>query len=53
MKTNTKNKLREMSLNQLNKRYNYLKSKQSPKANGNSNQMKYVQFHIKKITKGA
>jgi len=48
MKTNTKKKMREMSLPELNNRYNYLKSKQSPITNGDSIQMKYIKFHIKK-----
>ena len=55
MKTNTKKKMRQMSLQELNNRYNYMKSKQSPKAKakGDSIQMKYIKFHIKKInTKG-
>ena len=53
MKTNTKKKMRQMSLQELNNRYNYMKSKQSPKAKDDSIQMKYVKFHIKKIKKGA
>jgi len=50
MKTNTKKKMRQMSLQELNNRYNYMKSKQSPKAKakGDSIQMKYIKFHIKK-----
>ena len=55
VKTNTKKKMRQMSLQELNNRYNYMKSKQSPKAKakGDSIQMKYIKFHIKKInTKG-
>jgi len=54
MKTNTKKKMRQMSLQELNNRYNYMKSKQSPKAKakGDSIQMKYIKFHIKKIMKG-
>ena len=52
MKTNTKKKMREMSLQQLNNRYNYMKSKQSPKAKGDSIHMKYIKFHINKIKKG-
>jgi len=53
VKTNTKKKMRQMSLQELNNRYNYMKSKQSPKAKDDSIQMKYVKFHIKKIKKGA
>ena len=50
MKHHTKRKLSELTEQQLKKKYNYMKSKQSPKAKakGDSIQMKYIKFHIKK-----
>lgn len=59
MKKHTKGKIRrlidleekdglEKSINRLKKRYNYLKSKLGT-FNNNSNQMKYLAYHIKKL----
>jgi hypothetical protein len=48
MKSNTKRKIGEMSDHELVKKYHYLRSKLSPKANDISVQMKYIKFHIKK-----
>jgi hypothetical protein len=63
MKTHTKGKIRHLinleeedglkkSLARLNKRFQYLKSKRK-KNDEPSNQMKYIQFHIKKLKKMA
>ena len=43
-----KKKLREWEDHELTKRYNYLKAKQSPKADDISNQMKYLKYHLRK-----
>ena len=48
MKTNTKKKLRDFSNQELEKRYHYLKSKQSPKVESDSLQMKYIRYHLRK-----
>jgi len=48
MKTHTKRKLTMLNDHELKKRYHYLKSKLSPKADGDSNQMKYIKYHLRK-----
>jgi len=48
MKHHTKRKLNMLNDHQLQKKYHYLKSKQSPEAEGDSNQMKYIKYHLKK-----
>ena len=45
MKPNTKNKIREMSEEQLINRFQYLKSKQLPKKE--SNVMRYIRYQLR------
>ena len=47
MKKNMKKKLRDWTNDELLKRYSYLKSKLSIKGEP-SNQMKYINYHLKK-----
>jgi len=44
----SKNKYQLFETSRLINKYNYLKAKQSPKANGPSIQMKYIKYHLKK-----
>ena len=48
MKTNTKKKLRTYDKGELSKRHNYLRSK-LPKGKVDSREMRYIQYHLKRI----
>jgi len=44
-----KRKLQNMTTDQLVKRLSYLKSKQKPNEKEPSNQMKYINYHMKRL----